>query len=343
MRSGAGQKPELDALNSVSNGSSHARRERNRRVSALAAGQHGVVCLAQIRELGVSTAAIKHLRRTGRIRTLHPGVYEVGLPSADPRRRWLAGVLAIGDGACLSLHSAGALWAIRSEPSTRVDVAVTDRGGREKRLGIVLHWPRHLDERDLTTRHEIPVTTLARTLFDLAPLVGTRETQRMLEKAKVEHGFGLSELAVAYEAEPRRPNRAAMRRALATHQPGSNPARSWLERRLFAWLEDEALPLPVTNDQIGSDEADFHWPDLDLVVETDGGQHEFPWVIESDLAKDDRLRARGKTVFRLSHPQVTYRDESALAPIRRRLTGGRRGAAGRRGPARGRVSIASPP
>ena len=80
----------------------------------------------------------------------------------------MAAVLAAGEGAVLSHRSAGALWGVREWSSERAEVSAPRR--RRPRDGIVLHEV-CLAPDETTTHDAIPVTTPARTLLDLAPVL----------------------------------------------------------------------------------------------------------------------------------------------------------------------------
>src|ERR1700761_893540 len=82
----------------------------DRRIAAIAGRQHGVVTVEQLAEAGIDKDGVAWRVRTGRLHRLHRGVYAVGHRSLSWRGRWLAAVLAVGDGAVLSHSSAAALW-----------------------------------------------------------------------------------------------------------------------------------------------------------------------------------------------------------------------------------------
>src|SRR3954470_19097845 len=99
-------------------------------VADLAAERHGVVTRDEMRELGLTDAAIARRARAGRLHRLHRGVYAVGHAAVGLHGRWLAAVLATGDGALLSHRSAAALWGMLSTSAPRIDVIVPPKSGR---------------------------------------------------------------------------------------------------------------------------------------------------------------------------------------------------------------------
>src|SRR4051794_36475361 len=95
----------------------------HRAMWALVRRQHGVIARWQLIDAGFSEKAIEHRLRTGRLRRVHRGVYAVGRPELTQHGRWMAAVLAGGQGAALSHGSAAALWEIR-KPGATIHVSV---------------------------------------------------------------------------------------------------------------------------------------------------------------------------------------------------------------------------
>jgi predicted transcriptional regulator of viral defense system len=137
-------------------------------IARLASRQGGVVGHAQLVGLDLSPQAIERRVRAGQLQPLHRGAFAVGHRAvAAEGRRWAA-VLALGDGAFLSHHSAADAHGIRPSSSGLVHVTVRGRGGRERRAGIRVHRPRALPDDEVTTLKRLPITTPARTILDLA-------------------------------------------------------------------------------------------------------------------------------------------------------------------------------
>src|SRR5215207_5980566 len=155
-------------------------RRRERALAALAGRQHGVVSHQDLASLGFKNGAIKRRVPAGRLHRLHRGVYAVGRLDVERRGRWLAAVLACGEGAVLSHRSAASLWGLASESWSTVDV--TSDHGRGGRQGIALHACQREPE-DETVNDGIPVTTPTRTLFDLAEVVDPSRLSSACEEA----------------------------------------------------------------------------------------------------------------------------------------------------------------
>jgi very-short-patch-repair endonuclease len=139
----------------------------DRLIARIARNQHGVITTAQLFHAGLSQAGITRRVQTGRLHRLHRGVYAVGHTDLSREGTWMAAVLACGEGAALSHESAAHLWKLSPTSPPYSHVTVPDHGGRSKRKGIVLHRSTTLTEKDATIRHNIPVTTPARTRQDM--------------------------------------------------------------------------------------------------------------------------------------------------------------------------------
>ncbi len=149
----------------------------DRVISHIAATQHGVVARRQLLAQGVSRHEIQSRLRNGRLHGLHFGVYAVGHNRLTQRGGWIAAVLACGEQATLSHRSAAALWGMADVPDARIEVVVPhDRASRHRadRASIATHGTRGLPDDQRTVRHTIPVTTVSRTLLDLAGSVSPR-------------------------------------------------------------------------------------------------------------------------------------------------------------------------
>ena len=131
---------------------------RSRAAWEMAARQHGVVARRDLEGLGFTEDAIEHRLATGRLHPISPGIYAVGRPELTPHGRWMAAVLACGDGAVLSHRSAAELWGIGHEEPGRIEVTV-GRRSRLKRRGIKVRCRPSLGAGSVTRRHRIPVTT----------------------------------------------------------------------------------------------------------------------------------------------------------------------------------------
>jgi predicted transcriptional regulator of viral defense system len=149
-------------------------------IAALAAGQPGVVARAELVELGLGRRAIAHRVANGRLHVVHRGVYAVGHARLSRAGRWMAAVLAAGPGAALSHRSAAALWGIRDTSRSSIEV-IAPRQCR--RPGIDAHRI-SLEADEVTTERGIRVTTVTRTLLDLAEQLTPQQLERAIHEAE---------------------------------------------------------------------------------------------------------------------------------------------------------------
>jgi very-short-patch-repair endonuclease len=290
-------------------------------IAALAAAQHGVVARRQLSEAGVTPKGIEVRMRAGRLIRLHRGVYAVGHGRLRREGWWLAAVLAVGDGAGLSHREAAALHGIRLSNRARIDVTTATRG-RARLPGIELHGSR-LDRRDVVVRAGIPVTTVARTLVDLAGVVPPDHLARALSEAE---RVGVLDVD-AIEAARRRlrgrrgPGDAVLRAVLGEHRAhGATLIRSYLEERFLALVEARGLPRPRINAHVEGYEVDALWARHRLVVELDGyAFHHTRRAFQGDRSKANALMLQGYVVLRYTYDDVTRRPDRVAAQLRARL------------------------
>jgi very-short-patch-repair endonuclease len=272
----------------------------DRAIGALAELQYGVVTRSQLSELGLGRRAIDHRLELGRLCPIHRGVYTVGHRLLTRNGRWMAAVLACGPDAVLSHRAAAALWGIRG--GTRIEVTVP-RGRRGPR-NIKLHWT-DLPDDETTTHHQIPTTTVPRTLLDLSAVVTRDELRaatRQADHLRLTDPLWLGDLIERY---PRRPGLPSVKAVVEEAQHGLTRTRSELEERFQAFLIRAGLPLPRTNAIIEGLEVDCVWPEHRLIVELDGhATHAPAHAFEADRARDRKLEAAGWRVIRITWRQL---------------------------------------
>jgi predicted transcriptional regulator of viral defense system len=273
-----------------------------RQVLELSGRQHDVITHAQLRSLGLSDKAIAHRLRRGRIFAVHRGVYAVGRPKLTRRGRWKAATLACGDHAVLSHESAAALWGVRDR---EVSTEATTRGSIRGHAGVRAHRSRTLTPANTTTHHGIPVTTPARTLIDLAARLPEKQIEDAMIEADVLDLIDPPALRAALGDAASQPGVARLKRLYDRHT--LELPREELERRMFAIARAIAVPPPETQHERNGARVDFCWPDIGLIVETDGQRyHRHPARQTADRRKDQRHIAAGDTPLRFTHAQVFY-------------------------------------
>jgi very-short-patch-repair endonuclease len=270
--------------------------------------QHGIVTRDQLRELGYGRHAIGHRIKRGLLHPVRRGVFVVGRPEVSDKGRWLAAVLACGEGAALSHLSAAALWRIGWEERGVIDVSLPSLS-RRRHLGIRIHRRPALNrERDLTHEYGIPVTTPIQTLIDLTLRLDRRGIERAINEADKYDLVHPPELREALEQRSGEPGVAKLRHILDRRT--FRLTKEELERRFLPLARAAGLPVPLTGEWVSGFEVDFYWPELGLVVETDGLRyHRTPAEQARDRLRDQAHTAAGLTQLRFTHEQVRYEPE----------------------------------
>lgn len=289
-------------------------------VAALAATQYGVVARRQLLAAGLSAKAIGARVRAGRLLTLHRGVYAVGHDRLTRDGHWLAAVLAVGTGAVLSHREAAALHGLRPSSRPKVDVTVA---AQRRVPGIQVHRVERLDAIDTTAVGGIPVTTIARTLVDLATVVPPRALRKAIDEAERSHRLDVREIeAVLTRTRTRNGNGLRrVRGALAELATlGAPVTRSELEDAFLVLLDVQRLPRPRTNRWIEGMEVDAVWPASRVVVELDGyAHHGGRRAFQDDRTRSNDLQAAGWTVLRFTYADVTQRPRDTADRVQRAL------------------------
>jgi hypothetical protein len=280
----------------------------------LARAQHGVLTRADLLGLGFSPKGIKHRVAVGRLHPLAAGVYAVGRPELSPHGRWMASVLACGDGAVLSHRSAAELWGIGREWEGRIDVSIRRRSVIT-REGIKVRSRPSLPSQNLTRRHGIPVTTPVQTLIDLATELKLMRLERAVNEADVLDLVDPETLRTALD--------------LYVGMPGVKTLRTLLDRHTFRLSDSDleilfrplamaaGFALPLSRFRLMGYEVDFWFPDHGLVVETDGLRyHRTPSQQARAVTRDQTHQAAGLRVLRFTHWQIAHEPNEVTQVLR---------------------------
>ncbi len=297
-------------------------RPSDREIGLLAKRQHGVVSRTQLTTLGLGEDAIDSRLSAGRLFRLHHGVYAVGHPNVPREGRWLAATLSGGAGAVLSHCSAAELWGIRGvRDRDRIDITLP-RATRSP--GTVRRHEVPLRPDEMTKRRRIPVTSLVRTLFDIAVGSSQEGLEGAIREAEYRHQFRIESLEVLLQRHPGRRGAANIKACL--RRLGRGPrgrTRSRFEVRFAALLAHTDLPMPTLNTVLDLDgfkiEADCLWRKHRLIVELDGGgSHRTRAAFETDRERDRRLQVAGWRVIRVTWGHLDA-PASLLNDLRRML------------------------
>jgi hypothetical protein len=174
-----------------------------------------------------------------------------------------------------------------------------------------------LDPRDCTEEEGIPVTTVARTLLDLAEVVPLRQLHRAYEAAE---RLRILDVRAVTDVVQRSPGRHGLRPLGALIEGSRLPepaAHSELEAHFLDLCHEAGLPRPTVNALVAGFEVDALWPAERLVVELDGHEfHRTRAAFERDRARDTALQLAGYRVIRLTYARLIAEPGAVAGAIR---------------------------
>ena len=256
----------------------------DQRIAAQAVRQQGFVTRAQLLKLGLTASGIKRRVAAGRLLPAYTGVYAVAYLRRDPVARAAAAVLACGPKAVLSHHSAAALWSFRKWRGGAIDVTAP---GKHRRRGISSHRCA-LTRREVTTHYGIRVTTVARTLVDIAPALDDRQLMRAINDALISNHLRDGDLT-----------------GTRLERFVGELSRSPLEDDFRPWLRAFGLPEPLYNVVLYGHELDAYYPAARLIVGVDGWPfHRTKSAFENDRERDAAMLAVGIVTIRTTRKRL---------------------------------------
>jgi hypothetical protein len=285
----------------------------DKKIAAVAARQHGRIAYWQLVELGLGRGAIDHRARTGRLHRVRKGVYAVGYRSDTPESREMEAVLACGPGAVVSHWAAASRWQLLRPARGPVHVSVP----RDRRVrGIRVHHVKPLHPLDWTRRDGTPITSVPRTLLDLAGVANERTLRRAVNQAARSGWLNRRAVQEMLERNPRRKGSRQLRILIAAVNPSAHRTRSDLEVAFLELCETYGIPRPEVNGKVLGLEVDFHWPGTNLIVELDAYEyHRTPQEFENDRRKDAHLKRHGYEVLRVSEGWLNDDSEGVAATV----------------------------
>jgi Protein of unknown function (DUF559) len=249
---------------------------------------------------------------------VHHGVYAVGYRRLTQDGRWMAAVLACGPGAVLSHRSAAQAWGIWPR-SASFAPEVTRPGAFRGRDGIEIHRGTLMDD-EVTEHDGIPITSIFRTIFDLAAIASMREVERTSHEAEVRRMTDRVSLPTLLQRYPGRRGATKVRRLLTSKEPAGITDEE-LEERFVAFLDANGFPRPLFNGTLRLRERllrpDCMWPRQRLIVELDGrAAHGTDRAFESDRKRDRELLAEGWRSIRVTWRQLRDEPDAIAADLR---------------------------
>jgi Transcriptional regulator, AbiEi antitoxin len=280
----------------------------------IASRQNGVVTRQQLLDAGVTASGIKRLVANGTLIPVHRGVYRVGHTAPSLLATYTAAVLACGDGAVLSGRAAANVQRLARRGNPPPPEVRTRLDRRPE--GVVISRGRRLDRRDVTRMHDVPITTVPRTIVDLAGLGDADELARAVHQAQVLHGVRPHHVETVLARRPNARGAGTLREILR-----GGALLGELERRFRQVLKEERVPLPVVNRKKDGHYVDCRWAKERLTVElTSFRYHNSRQSWEDDRQRQREARARGDR-FREYTWHDVVEDSAAMRAELRRLLG----------------------
>lgn len=280
----------------------------------ISARQHGPVTRAQALKTGLTARQLRSRADNGQLQVPYRGIY---VPASVPPSLTCSVMAAcLYTGGHASDACAASLWGLRGFESETVEVTIPY--GRSCRpSGLIVHRSRNIDPRDVCTKENIPITTVAATLLDIAlthPELAEGALNDAIVRAKTRRYRIENTLARAGTRGCA--GATLLRRLLAELDV---PTESALEDAFLAFIRRYGLPEPVRQIPIsgGRFRLDFGWPAIKFSVETDGGAfHSSPAERRRDRAKAAQARAEGWTVRRVYWHDVNEGADGLAADLK---------------------------
>ena len=216
-----------------------------------------------------------------------------------------------------SHFSAGWLWGLlRSRPGT---LHVTCPNGRRAERSFIVHRAQ-LEPVDRTARDGIPVTSLSRTILDIAVDSQLKTVGRYIERADEAKVFDLREMRELLDRTKGHRGTANVRAALDAYRPQRKFTRSGFERRFLEVVREAGLPEPAMNVFVAGHEIDAYWEEAHFGVELDTYEtHGSRLSFEDDRVRDDDFLHAELVTTRVTETRLDRRPDAVIDSLRRHL------------------------
>jgi hypothetical protein len=294
----------------------HRRETAERRLARIANRAEGIVTRQEALDAGVTAAQIRHRLEAGALTLEFPGVYRLGHRAPSVAARYMAAVKACGDGAGLSGAAAAWFYGLLRGLAPQPEVTAPQR----RRLkGVITHHARRAAI-ELTVWRRMPITTVPRTLVDIAGRLDEDALARACHEAGIKHDVTPAMVEATLLDHPNLPGASKLR---AVMRGDVQVTLSELERRFLELLRAAGLPLPVTNRVAGSHRVDGRWPQHGLTVELDSYRfHNSRHSWKKDRAREREARRRGDEFRRYDYDDVFGDPAFMLRDLAKLLSGG---------------------
>jgi hypothetical protein len=286
----------------------------DRKIAHLAGRSHGVVSREELIRAGITAAEIRHRLASGALIPIHHGVFRVGHAAPSLEATYMAAVKAGGKGALLRGRAAAHLLGLLRGRPPRPEVLVTSY---RRPAGVTVTRCRTIDRRDRTRWRGIPVTTVPRTIVDLASVLSEEDLARAFHQAAVLHRTTPERVEAVLSRRDNWPGRHNLRGVVWGETPVT---LSRLEKRFIERLRAD-LAQPETNRHVNGRYIDCRWPHLRVTVELDSYRyHHTRYAWEQERQREREARARGDEFRRYTWRDVSEVPDPMLADLRELLS-----------------------
>lgn len=270
---------------------------------------------------GLSESQVDRRVARGDWEAILRGVYRLrGYPSSW-RQLLMAAVLWGGDGAVVSHIAAAVLWRLDGFGDAGVEISL-ERKTKAPAPWLTIHTAKALPNCDVTAVDGIPVTTVSRTLIDVAANCDVSALESALECGLRRRLTTVARLNWRLRELRRHKGVGVLRRLVAERDPALAPTASDFESRLHQLLKPIDLPPLIRQYQVYDGRRfvgrpDFAWPHLMIAIEADSyGFHGGRALWEATIRRRNALVRLGWIVIPVTWDALTKRPDEVLATIR---------------------------
>lgn len=288
-------------------------------IARLAARQHGIFTRSQALAAGATSATIARRVSSGRVAALYPGVYRVAGAPRSWEQQLLVACFAWGGRCAIARRSALAMWSMPGGRKDPIEIAIP-RGRRRPAAPGIAREARDLRRSDVRFVGAIPVTSPARTLFDLARCGDIDTAEEALDDGLRRGLVTLPQLEATARRQHGRPGVKALLALIQERTGFGVVPQTLFESRLLRAIRRAGLPLPVPQYEIWEAGRliaipDFAYPELKIAIEADGRRWHSGKRWSRDLARRNALTTRGWRIIHVTWDALHHRPDTVIADI----------------------------
>ena len=292
-------------------------------IGSIAATQYGLITMDQALSAGITRDAIRRRVRAGSLIEVAPQVFRVVGAPRSWQQRAMAASLWVGENGAVGRATAAALYRLDGfAPPVAIDVVTPRELKSRQRLLNVRRTPFWIDE-DRTEVGGIGITSIQRTLIDVAGNVGEERLEIALEDALRRRLTDPERIMRRLDMLPANQRGRVTLTRLLTERGAKRPAESGLEVKVIRLLREEGYPPPLRQKVLDDDgrfvgRVDLVWPERRLVLEVDSFRfHSGRQAWDRDRERRNALTALGWVVLHVTSKMLDEQQEPLLRDLAR--------------------------